>query len=97
MYHVAVSFVIPADHRDDFIRACQENHANSIATEPGTRRFECIADESEPGKFYLNEGYDSVDAFNDHANGPNFKHFFDVIGGFAEGPTWLIKGSTVAG
>ncbi len=36
MYHVAVSFDVPAVRREDFIKAALKDGENSIATEPRT-------------------------------------------------------------
>jgi quinol monooxygenase YgiN len=95
MYNIAVSFKIPREHREDFIAAALKDGHDSGANEPGTIRFELIADESDPDTFYLNEAYADLDAFNVHANGEYFKEFFEAIGAYADGPTWLIKGNSV--
>ncbi|MDO8212087.1 putative quinol monooxygenase [Conexibacter sp. CPCC 206217] len=95
MYHIAVHFDIEPEHREEFIAAALQDGRDSGANEPGTRRFELIVDEENPNRFYLNEAYDDLDAFNVHADGPYFKRFFALIGDYAEGPTWLIRGTTV--
>jgi autoinducer 2-degrading protein len=95
MYYIAVSFNVPSEHREDFINAALKDGRDSGANEPGTLRFELIADETDPNRFYLNEAYEDLDAFNTHANGEYFKEFFAAIGAYAEGPTWLIKGNRV--
>jgi autoinducer 2-degrading protein len=95
MYNIAVSFNVPPEHREDFINAALKDGRDSGANEPGTVRFELIADESDPNKFYLNEAYEDLDAFDVHAAGEHFKEFFAEIGEYAEGPTWLIKGNRV--
>jgi autoinducer 2-degrading protein len=95
MYHIAVYFDVPAERQREFIDAALEDGRESGANEPGTKRFELIKDEDDPDRFYLNEAYADKAAFDVHAAGPYFKKFFDIIGGFAEGPTWLIKGDRV--
>ena len=95
MYTIAVSFKIPREHQEDFIKAALKDGRDSGANEPGTLRFELIADETDPDTFYLNEAYEDLDAFNLHANGTYFKEFFAAIGAYAEGPTWLIKGNRI--
>ena len=94
MYNIAVYFEVKPEHRDHFIAAALEDGRNSAA-EPGTRRFELIADESNPNRFYLNEAYDDVAAFDVHAKGPHFARFFKAISGHVDGPTWLIKGNRI--
>jgi (4S)-4-hydroxy-5-phosphonooxypentane-2,3-dione isomerase len=67
----------------------------SIANEPGSQRFEVIADEENPDVVYLNEVYADVEAFQAHAAGPHFTVFFEKASRVAEGPVWLMKGTTV--
>jgi (4S)-4-hydroxy-5-phosphonooxypentane-2,3-dione isomerase len=95
MYHVAVSFQVEPGHREDFVAAAVKDGRESGANEPGTRRFELIADEQDPNRFYLNEAYDSLAAFNVHAEGAYFQAFFTEIADYADGPTWLIRGERV--
>ncbi|WP_214322949.1 putative quinol monooxygenase [Nonomuraea sediminis] len=95
MYHIAVSFDVPADRRAEFVAAALEDGRNSATDEPGTRRFELIADADNPNRFYLNEAYDDEAAFDVHAKGPHFARFFEIIQDFAEGPVWLIKGTRI--
>ncbi|MFJ7215379.1 hypothetical protein [Amycolatopsis sp. NPDC098790] len=45
-----------------------------------SRRFEVIAD---------------ADAFTAHAAGPRFGAFFAEAATYAEGPTWLMRGTVV--
>jgi (4S)-4-hydroxy-5-phosphonooxypentane-2,3-dione isomerase len=94
MYHIAVSFDVQPEHRQDFINAAIQDGIDS-ANEPGTVRFELIQDESDPNRFYLNEGYQRAEAFAVHANGEYFKAFFAQITPYVQGPTWLIKGNRV--
>ena len=95
MYHIAVYFDVPQARRDEFIAAALEDGRNSAADEPGTRRFELIEDEQRPNRFYLNEAYDDATAFDVHAKGPHFERFFSLIEEFAQGPTWLIRGTRI--
>lgn len=95
MYHIATYFDIPPDRRQDFVCAALEDGRNSLANEPGTKRFELIQDKEYLNRLYLNEAYDDEAAFNDHANGPYFKKFFDVIGTFAVMGPRLIEGTQV--
>jgi quinol monooxygenase YgiN len=95
MYHIAVYFDVQPEHRQDFINAAIKDGQDSGANEPGTLRFELIRDDSDPNRFYLNEGYESEEAFDTHASGEHFKAFFAEITPYAQGPTWLIKGNRV--
>jgi autoinducer 2-degrading protein len=95
MYHIAVSFDVPPEHHQTFIAAALEDGRDSGRYEPGTRRFELIQDQENPNRFYLDETYVDQAAFDKHANGPYFKKFFEAIGSFAKGPTWLIRGTRI--
>ena len=97
MYHVAVYFDVKPGRVEEFIAASLEDGRDSNANEPGTLRFELIKDEAVENRYYLNEGYESLEAFNTHAAGPYFQKFFDTIVPLVEGgePTWLIRGDRV--
>ncbi|WP_219091884.1 putative quinol monooxygenase [Streptomyces sp. JJ38] len=95
MYHIAVSFDVPEERRADFVAAALADGRDSAADEPGTLRFELIADSERPGRFYLNEAYEDERAFDLHCEGPHFARFFELIKDYAEGPTWLIKGNRI--
>ncbi|MET8284661.1 antibiotic biosynthesis monooxygenase [Streptomyces sp. NPDC005132] len=95
MYQLLVSFTVQPDHRDDFVRAARRTARDSLANEPGSHRFEVIADEEDSDVLYLNEVYADVDAFDAHATGPYFAAFFAEAGAYAEGPTWLMRGNLV--
>jgi len=45
MYPIVSCFDVPADRRQDFIAAALADGLGSIASEPGTVRFEVIQDE----------------------------------------------------
>ena len=95
MYQFVVSFTVQPQHREDFVRAAQRSARDSLANEPGAKRFEVITDEENPDLLYLNEVYADVEAFNAHAAGPYFGAFFAEATTYAEGPTWLMKGNLV--
>jgi autoinducer 2-degrading protein len=95
MYQFVVSFTVQPARRDDFVKAAQRVARDSLANEPGSHRFEVVADEENPDLYYLNEVYADVEAFAAHAEGPYFKEFFAEASAYAEGPTWLMKGNVV--
>jgi quinol monooxygenase YgiN len=95
MYQFVVSFTVQPDHRDDFVKIAQKTGRDSLANEPGSLRFEVLADESDPGVFYLDEAYADVEAFNAHASGPYFGAFFAEAGTYAKGPNWLMKANVL--
>jgi (4S)-4-hydroxy-5-phosphonooxypentane-2,3-dione isomerase len=95
MYQFLVSFTVQPEHRDDFVRAARKTAHDSLANEPGSQRFEVIADEQDPNLFYLNEVYTDAEAFNAHAGGPYFGAFFAEASTYAQGPNWLMRGNLV--
>jgi (4S)-4-hydroxy-5-phosphonooxypentane-2,3-dione isomerase len=95
VYQFLVSFTVQPDHRADFVRAAQRTGRESLANEPGSHRFEVIADETDPDVYYLNEVYADAEAFGAHAGGPYFQAFFAEASAYAEGPNWLMKGTLV--
>ena len=97
MYQFVVSFAVQPEHRDDFVRAARKTARDSLANEPGSRRFEVLADEQNPDLFYLDEVYADVDANNAHASGPYFDTFFSDVRNYAEGPTWLMRANLIGG
>jgi autoinducer 2-degrading protein len=95
MYHIAACFDVHADRRQEFIDAALKDGRDSLAQEPGTKRFELIVDKENPNRFYLNEAYDDEAAFGAHVRGPHFKTFFDSIGWLAvEGPR-VLEGTRI--
>lgn len=95
MYQFLVSFTVRPGRRDDFVRAAAKTARDSLAHEPGSHRFEVIADAENPAVFYLNEVYADLAAFEVHATGPYFGTFFAEASAYAEGPTWLMRGTLV--
>ena len=95
VFQFLVSFTVRPEHHEDFVRLAAKTGRDSLAHEPGSHRFEVIADEENPDVFYLNEVYADVEAFNAHAAGPYFGAFFAEATTYAEGPTWLMKGNLV--
>ncbi|HEY4019690.1 MAG TPA: putative quinol monooxygenase [Pseudonocardiaceae bacterium] len=95
MYQFLVSFTVQPERRDDFVLAAQRVARESLANEPGSHRFEVVADAENADVFYLNEVYTDIDAFTAHAGGPYFGAFFAEASTYAEGPRWLMKGNLV--
>jgi len=95
MYQIAVSFDIPAEHREEFIAAALEDSRNSLRDEPGTLRFELVADADNPNRFHLSEAYTDEDAFNAHGEGEHYAKFIHTVRLFADAPTWHFKGTRI--
>lgn len=61
--HVTLVHVrVKPERLEDFIRACQDNHQQSVK-EAGNRRFDVLQDSTDPTRFLLYEAYaTAVDA-----------------------------------
>ncbi|MCK5886993.1 putative quinol monooxygenase [Alcanivorax jadensis] len=91
-YHVLVQFDIPPAKRDDFAKAALFDANGSLENEPGTLRFEVIRDENNPNRFYLDEVYESAEAFQQHCENETIKQFYEMVDSYAQGPNFLFKG-----
>lgn len=95
-YHVLVQFDVPSDKREAFARAASRDARDSLATEPGTLRFDVIRDELNRNRFYLDEVYEDEAAFALHCSRPPFLDFFAEIDAYASGPVVVFKGYRLA-
>jgi autoinducer 2-degrading protein len=95
MFTFLASFKVPAAQRDEFVALSLKTGADSLSNEPGTLVFEVIADESDQNLFHFHEGYADAEALNVHMQGNYFGAWYEAISGYAEGPTWLMKGTLV--
>jgi (4S)-4-hydroxy-5-phosphonooxypentane-2,3-dione isomerase len=95
MYQFLVSFTVQPEHRDDFIRQPARPRATLSRTSPAPAGSSSSRT-GNPDLFYLDEVYTDADAFNAHASGPYFGAFFAEASTYAEGPTWLVRGTSSA-
>jgi (4S)-4-hydroxy-5-phosphonooxypentane-2,3-dione isomerase len=95
VYQLLVSFTVAPQHHDTFVTAALRNARDSVANEPGTRRFEVVAAQDDPNVFYLNEVYDDADACDVHVGGPHFAEFATTVTPIAQGPVWLMRGRPI--
>ena len=95
MYQLAVSFTVPAEHREDFIAAALQDARGSLADEPGCLRFEVVADSEDPSVFHLVEAYRDRAAVDDHIAGEHFQRFINAVSAYADGPTAHFRGTRV--
>jgi autoinducer 2-degrading protein len=95
MYALIVQFDVDPDFPDQFILAALRDGRDSMAAEPGTLRFELIADAQHPNRFYLSESYADQEAFEIHEQGEPFKEFIEAIQGHADDSRFLAIGDVV--
>ncbi|WP_394428319.1 putative quinol monooxygenase [Streptomyces sp. SGAir0957] len=94
MYEVVVSFTVENDHRDAFRDAAVRARERILETEPGTERFDVVADEWNPSRFYVLEAYADERAFRTHVEAPPAKEFLAEVQRYAAGPDFVLRGST---
>lgn len=64
--HATLVYVhVKTEHINDFIKACAENHRNSI-NEPGNFRFDILQQNDDPSRFVLYESYANESDANQH-------------------------------
>lgn len=90
-FHILVQFDVPPSKRDHFLVAAQAN-STSVDDEPGTLRFEVIADQFNRSRFYFDEVYADEAAFHVHCQGEKLKVFIEEVSDYAQGPTILFRG-----
>ncbi|MBN1597557.1 MAG: antibiotic biosynthesis monooxygenase [Bacteroidales bacterium] len=82
-----VTFVhvwVKPEHIDAFVKACEENHRNSVL-EPGNLRFDILQDAGDPSKFTLYEAYESEDAAADHKKTDHYLKWRETVA------DWMLK------
>ncbi|EFV12091.1 putative quinol monooxygenase [Segniliparus rugosus] len=90
-YHVFVHFDVPPDKREDFVKAASFDASGSLEGEPGTLRFEVLQDADNPNRFYLDEVYEDEEAFIYHSKQETIKKFYELVGGYAQGPNFWAR------
>ena len=76
-----VTFVhvwVKPEYIDDFKRASEENHQNSIK-EPGNLRFDLLQDVDDPAKFVIYEAYESDEAAAAHKGTAHYKKWRETV------------------
>jgi len=75
-YAITVSFTVPQEAREAFLRLVKANAAASVAMEPGCRRFDVLVPLSAaPSDIVLYEIYDDRRAFEAHLASEHFAAF----------------------
>lgn len=87
MHVVTVVFEVDAKHADDFHRAMQQQASNSLAREPGCKRFDVCVDPKSPARVFLYEVYDDEPAFQAHLESRHYAAFSETI------EPWLVSKS----
>ena len=72
-------------HVDDFIKACVQNHENSIR-EPGNMRFDVLQNADESASFLLYEAYDSPESAAAHKKTRHYAEWRDTVADFMAEP-----------
>ena len=75
MYVVTVLFKVSAASADTFLARLHRQASDSLAVEPGCRRFDVCTDPDAPQRVFLYEIYDDRAAFEAHLESDHFKAF----------------------
>lgn len=95
MFVVTVTFVVKAEHIDEFAPAMIENARASEELEPGCRQFDVCRDPRDPAVTFLYEVYDDAAAFEAHKGMDHFKSFDAKVTPWLvskEVKTWTLEG-----
>jgi len=87
-------YVMP-NHIEDFIKATEANHKESVK-EPGNLRFDMLQDAADPAKFLLYEAYESEEASAAHKNTAHYATWRDTVANWMAQPRKGIKYNIVA-
>lgn len=95
MYVLIVQIDIKPEHRDAFVTAMGEHARRARQNEPGTIRFDVIADESNPNRMYFYEAYIDRAAFDTHGKSESIALFREETKGWSTGTTIIGRGGTL--
>src|SRR4051812_36242746 len=90
-----VQIDIKPEHREAFIGATREHAQRARQNEPGTIRFDIIADGANPNRIFLYEVYADEEAFRVHGQAPSLAQFRAETQGWAESTSLLTRGSSI--
>lgn len=85
MKATCVTVWVKPGHIQDFINATIQNHNQSIK-EPGNLRFDFLQSETEPGRFFLYEVYETNDAAAAHKETTHYRKWRDTVAPMMEKP-----------
>lgn len=77
--HVTIVHVqVKPAHIDEFIRASEKNHHQSVK-EPGNLRFDVLQKGDDPGEFALYEAYESKEAAAAHKETAHYLEWRKIV------------------
>lgn len=79
MHVVTVTFEAKPGFEEPFLARVRRQAADSLALEPGCRRFDVCRDDANPRLVFLYEIYDNPAAFDAHLASAHFHAFSDAI------------------
>lgn len=88
-----VNFVhvwVKEEHVEDFKKACEENHNESVK-EPGNLRFDFLQEAGNSSKFVFYEAYESEEAVAAHKNTPHYLKWKETVAEWMARPRQGIK------
>jgi len=76
---VIAEFMVPVEHKQEFLKVCVYDHEQATTVEPGCRQFDVVVSDEVPESVVLYEVYDSREAFDAHMATPHLKKFMDAV------------------
>lgn len=76
----------------DFIKACEDNHLNSVQ-EPGNLRFDILQDAEDTAKFTFYEAYKTDEDAAAHKNTAHYARWRDTVADWMAQPRKGVKHS----
>lgn len=95
MYAIMVQIDIKPEHCDEFIAAARGHAQRARQNEPGTVRFDIIADGANPNRIFLYEVYADEEVFRVHGQAPSIAQFRAETQGWAESTNLFARGSSI--
>jgi (4S)-4-hydroxy-5-phosphonooxypentane-2,3-dione isomerase len=72
MIALFVALKVKPDQREKFLQAAEDDSTCSVRDEPGCVRFDVLADQNDPNRFYFYEVYRDDAALDAHRQAPHF-------------------------
>jgi autoinducer 2-degrading protein len=96
MIAVWVSVKVKPEHKEDFLKAIEEDSRGSREDEPGCFRFDVLQDAEDPNRYYFYEVYKDKDAQLAHRAAPHYQAWAAIRdSGKLDGPPVITTVTTV--
>jgi len=90
MFVACVHIHVKPEYVEQFIRATEDNHRNTIQ-EPGALRFDVIQQQDDPTRFVLYEVYRDESAIEAHRGTAHYARWRDAVSEWMAEPRHAVK------